>query len=205
MLYIIVADNKPFRSKCLSEVISQFSESEVITVDDTLMNLLDLEQFLYPSLFSFGVPIVHGRFLLDNNEIDTILAKKLSASPTIFIFEEIVLPKDTANVLKKAGAILHEGQSTKIKKPKEDIFAATLCITAKDKKSRWLAYRSALEKQPIEAILGILYWKVRTLAIKEPTIGKYGNLYRELLEAQARAWRTGAPLETLIEKVILSQ
>ncbi len=205
MLHIIVADNKPYRAERVAEVIRLFEESEIISVDDAMVTLPDLEQFLYPSLFAVEVPIVHGRFFLESTMVDESFAKQLAASPTVFIFEELALPAAQLTMLKKSGATIHAGEKTKAKKPASDIFAATACITAKDKKSRWLAYRAAVEEQPVEAILGILYWKVRTLAAKENPTGKHALLYRALLEAQSRAWRTGAPLEALIEKVILTQ
>jgi hypothetical protein len=205
MLYVIVADNKAARGEHSAQVIAQFSESEVITLDDTMLSLADLEQFLYPSLFSTDVPIVHGRFLLADVEIEKEFAASLAASPTVFMFEELALPAATVTMLKKAGATVHVGEKQKRTAPADDLFAATACITAKDKKSRWLAYRSAVEKQPIEAILGILYWKLRTLAAQGSAGNSYEKLYGQMLEAQAKAWRSGAPLDALIEKVILEQ
>lgn len=205
MLYLIVADNKPYRTSRASEIIAAFPNSEIISVDDAMLALEELEQFLHPSLFVADVPIIHARFLLEGKDIGAAFAKQLVASPTVFLFEELGMPAATMAALKKYGATVHAGEKTKAKKPADDIFAATACITAKDKKSRWLAYRSAVAKQPIEAILGILYWKVRTLAAKEGNGGAYAKLYGDMLEAQSRAWRTGASLEALIEKVILMQ
>jgi hypothetical protein len=205
MLYLVVADNKPYRAKRASEIISTFPNAEIISVDDAMMALEDLEQFLHPSLFVADAPIIHARFLLEGNDIDVRFARQLVASPTVFLFEELAMPTAALTALKKYGATVYAGEKTKAKKPAEDIFAATACITAKDKKARWLAYRAAVTKQPIEAILGILYWKVRTLAAKEGKGGTYARLYGEMLDAQSRAWRTGAPLEALIEKVILMQ
>jgi len=204
MLFVIVGDNKKIRKEKLGEVLQPFSESEIILYDDTAGNLEDMEQYLYPSLFSLSAPIVHAQFML-SSDISTDFYKKLSASPTVFIFEEITLPTTLVTTLKKSGAIAHVTEKSKDKKEQSDIFAATLCITAKDKKSRWLAFRSAMEKHPVEAILGILYWKVRSMASKEKSGGQYEKLYHELLDAQSRAWRSGAPLEALIEKVILTQ
>ena len=45
--------------------------------------------------------------------------------------------------------------------------------------------------------------KIRTLAAKGAPGNEYEALYSKFLEAQSRAWRSGAPLEALIEKVIL--
>lgn len=203
MLYVIIGDNKEVRGTQIAETIAAFEDSELITVDDSVMSLADLEQFLYPSLFSSEVPIVHGKFLLADEGIELSFAKSLAASPTVFLFEELALPASMVTTLKKAGAIVHSGEKKKKAAAADDLFAATAAITGADKKARWLAYRNAVEKQPIEAILGILYWKLRTLASKAPAGNKYELLYRNMLEAHARAWRSGAPLEALIEKVIV--
>ncbi len=203
MIHVILGNNKEERATHLNEIVSQFQESEVIAIDDTTMQLLDLEQFLFPSLFSIGTPIIHARFILDANEIDTAMIKKLSASPTVFVFEEFTLSTPTITKLKSGGAIIRSTKIIKEKKQVNDIFAVTACLTAKDKKTRWLAYRSATQEQPIEAILGILYWKLRTLASKEQKEGDYTRLYRAMITAHAYAWKTGAPLELVIEKIIL--
>lgn len=203
MVFLIISDNKSFRKKRLGEILEPLTESEIILFDDAVGELADLEQYLYPSLFSEVAPIIHAQFVLDET-VSSEGLKKLIASPTIFILEELTLPSTTVTLFKKCGAIIHATEKQKIKKQDSDIFSATACITATDKKSRWLAYRSAIEKHSIEAILGILYWKVRTLATKGQSGNEYEVLYVRLLDAQSRAWQTGAPLEALIEKVILT-
>lgn len=203
MLFIIVGDNKTFRKEKLDEILEPFTESERIVYTDTAGAVQDLEQFLYPSLFTISAPVVHAQFMF-SEAVTTELAKKLIASPTVFIFEEFELPSPTGTALKKNGAIIYAAEKSKARKIENDIFAAVACITAVDKKSRWLAYRSALENHSIEAILGILYWKVRTLAANGGADSPYLRLYSKLLEAHARAWQSGAPLAALIERVILS-
>lgn len=203
MVYLLVADNRAFRAEKVADIVARCEESELITLDDTSMQLPDLEQFLFPSLFSLEVPIVLARFLLAGEEHQMPFIKKLVASPTIFVFEEIDLPAPAIALFKKAGALVHAKEKQKSNKPAKDLFAVAKCLTEKDKKSRWLAYRAAVEEQPIEAIIGILYWKARSLAAKGAAGNEYEKIYRELLLAQAKAWKSGAPLEALIEKVIL--
>ncbi len=53
------------------------------------------------------------------------------------------------------------------KAKKESLFAVTSLITLPNKKDRWLAYQKAVAQYPIEAILGMLYWKVRDMVMKE--------------------------------------
>lgn len=205
MIAVVIAENKGYRSARVAEIISEFPNAEILSIDDTMLSFDTLEQFLHPSLFVADAPIVHVRFFLSTNPIESMLTKKLAASPTLYVFEEFSLPTPIITLLKKEGALIHAEEKKGAKKASDDFFAVTACITAKDKKARWLAYRSAIEKQPIEALLGILYWKLRTLAAKEKKGGTYTTLYTQMLEAHARAWQTNTPLEVLIEKVILTQ
>ena len=205
MLYVVFAEKKEDREKILLGIQDAHKGGERIVLNDAEISFSDLEQFLYPSLFSMSTPIVHARFFLERTEADDELIKKMIASPTIFIFEEFTLQKTTEKKMSTLGALVSTSETKKTKKNSPDVFAVTGCLTAKDKKSRWLIYRSAVEQQPIEAILGILYWKVRTLASKEKKGNRYEVLYRAMLQAQMKAWRTGAPLDVLIEKIILEQ
>lgn len=203
MLYIVATDNKEERHRHIVAIKKRHEGSEHIFVEDVMISLEELEQFLYPSLFSIAVPLVHGKFFLDRWTLDEATIKKFVSSPTIFVFEELSLLKATMTLFEKAGAQLFTGTKQNIKKKEGDIFAVTACITAKDKKSRWLAYRLAMETQSIESLLGVLYWKIRSLASKAAPGNEYERLYRRMLDAQMRAWRTGAPLDALIEKIIL--
>ncbi len=207
MLTIVVADTKPFRAARIAEMIRTYGDSEVIMLDDTLSTVADLEQYLYPSLFTLNAPIVHTRFILDNKEKDLspVLMRKLMASPTIFIFEELSLSKPFITSLKKQGVEVHlDDVQKKPAADKGNLFGVTSLITVQNKKDRWLAYNKAIEQYPIEAILGMFYWKVRDMALKEKDInGQYHTLYTKMLEAHASAWREGTPLALAIEKVLL--
>ncbi len=205
MIYLIVSDNKDVRNSHISGIVSGSEYSEVFSFDDTFGGILDLEQYLFPSLFSIAPPIIHIRFMLEADSLSPIFIKKLLASPTMFLFEEMNLAAPVITMLKKSGAIVHSESKTKQIKKTSDIFGATLAITAKDKKSRWIAYRNALKDHPIEAIIGILYWKVRDLASKNlKEKENYILLYKNLLSSHAMAWQSGTPLELAVEKVILT-
>jgi hypothetical protein len=204
MLYIVVSDDKAYRHARVSEIVGVFADSDIITLDDTLVVLEELEQYLYPSLFTIASPIVHARFMLDAEAMHPTFAKKLAASPTIFVFEEIVVPGAVLTAMKKHGAIVHDEAVKKTAAPRADMFASTAALTAPNKKDRWLAYQSAIGQHAIEAILGILYWKVRDLMLKGKDREKWEAIYRSMIDAHARAWQTGSPLTLAIEKVILS-
>lgn len=204
MLVLVVADNRTVRTKHLAQCIP--AGSEILPYDDTYGSVLDLEQYLYPSLFTLTPPVIHVKFMLESAAMSTDLMKKMIASPSVFVFEELALPTSLITAFKKAGALVHLAEKSPKTAKANDLFGATLAITAKDKKSRWMAYQSALAHHPVEAIIGILYWKIRDLISKNPKEKQsHLALYTALIEAHARAWQTGTPLALAIEKVLLTQ
>ncbi len=206
MLVLIVAESKTVRAtqRASCEVLSTHT-GEIVVIDDSTGGVVELEQYIYPSLFTIGTPLVHARFVLSGENISSELASKLIASPTIFLLEEFSVPAPFVTTLKKKGAIVHIDKTSTTKQSKSDIFAATKILTAANKKDRWLAYQQVLEEHPIEAILGILYWKVRDLLQTSSDKQKWKEYYQSLLLAHAHAWQTGAPLALVIEKVILTK
>lgn len=205
MLVIIVADSRPFRKTHLDALVAQYSPSEIIAFDDVLLSIADLEQYVYPSLFSIDTPFIHAQFVLEAKEKDVtaVLLKKLIASPSMFVFEELTLSKPFLTNAKKQGAVIHADDKPKSAAKQESLFSITSLITL-PKKERWMAYQKAVGQYPIEAILGMLYWKVRDLALKERNDdGTYHVLYAAMLEAHASAWQHGTPLALAIEKVLL--
>lgn len=207
MLVVVISQSKSFRKQCIEKVCS--ASSEKVVIDDTLVSLVDLEQYIYPSLFSEGMPVVQGQFMLESHhaEMTEDFAKKLIASPTVFIFEELDLPAAVTKMLQKFGAVIESFEEKKVtKKTDGDLFGTASAIVVGDKKKRWLDLQCALELFPIEAILGIMYWKVRDQMLKSAGVKKeeYRTLYKALLQAHAQSWQKGVPLPLMIEKVLLS-
>lgn len=202
MLVVVVSDTKTFRKECIAPLCAK--QSDVVMIDDAVSSLADLEHYLYPSLFSATTPVVHAQFMLENNvaEMTALFAKRLAASPTVFIFEEFSLPAPALTLLKKHGAIVHAQSASKIGKKGPDLFALASAIIAPNKKDAWINYQAAIALQPIEALLGIMYWKVRDMMIKTKK-EEYKTLYENLLRAHTKAWQTNTPLELMIEKVLL--
>ena len=208
MLYLIVSNTAASRRLHIEKIVESISGSEVLLYDETYGALADLEQYFYPSLFTSTPPIVQVKFMVasDTDIVTAPFLKKLRMSSTIFLFEEMTVPSPLITLFKKSGASVHEGEKIPTVKKEGDIFMVTKALTAPDKKSRWMAYRASLETHAIEAIIGILYWKIRDMVVKNPKEKKkYLSLYEALLHAHALAWETGAPLELMIEKVILMQ
>ena len=122
MLTLIVADTKSFRKSHLNALVEEFSPNEIITFDDTLLAVSDLEQYIFPSLFNNGTSFIHAQFILDTKEKDltAILLKKLIASPTMFVFEELVVSKPFLTNAKKQGAVVHVEEKIKSTKQEND-------------------------------------------------------------------------------------
>lgn len=204
MFVVAVSDTKSFRKDCANNICGDLDR---IFLDDTLSSIFDLEQYLYPSLFETQTPIVYAQFMLEGKgfELTADFIKKLSASPTIFFFEEFSLPTTFITTLKKNGALIHTHTEKKPTKKTDDIFSLASSIITFDKKSSWLNFQKAVDKQPVEALLGIMYWKVRDMMLKNPkNFNQYKKLYTELLQAHMKSWRTNTPLKFLIEKVLLT-
>ncbi len=121
MLTIVVADSKSFRTARIASIVAEYVPDEIIMFDDTLMNVIDLEQYLYPSLFSNTAPLIHTKFILDAKEKDltALLLKKLIASPTVFVFEELQVSKPFLTAAKKQGATVHSPPPLKLWRAKQ--------------------------------------------------------------------------------------
>jgi hypothetical protein len=204
MIEVIVSANKEWRNK-QKEKSLQKNKGEIIYLDDTKANILDLKEYAFPSLFSIGTPMVFSSFLLDEyqKDLSTNLLKTLLSSPTLFIFEEISLPRSVIKTLEKEGAIVFEQKEEK-KAPKANtIFAVTNALTAPNKKDRWLSYQASRQEHSAEALIGILYWKLRQLIDNNSNKKHFLELYRSLMLAQKESWQKGFSLDLAIEKVIL--
>lgn len=201
MIVVTISDKKEYRKKCSL----QYCKGNEIFVDNDVMQIFDLEQYIYPSLFEENIPVVYAKFMIEDNHKDISLdfIKKLAASPTTFFFEEISLLKETIKILEKSGAVIYLDKEKKEIKQKDNLFSIASSIVSENKKTSWLNYQKAIGEHSIESILGILYWKVRDMMLKNPDNKFYRNFYKDLLSAHSSAWLNGIPLDLSIEKVIL--
>jgi hypothetical protein len=202
MLQLIIGTDTDKRIQKRNSIFAEL-KSEVIVLDDVNTTNENLEEYIYPSLFSIGTPVVHGRFILENGPIiNKDLIQKLVSSPTIFVLEEFSIPTPLLKSFEKEGAIIHQYKtlpSTQI----NTIFEVTNAITAQSKKDRWLAWQKAKIDNSAEALIGILYWKLKQLIDKNPKDINIKKIYQSLMLAQKNAWQRGTPLDLSIEKVIL--
>lgn len=203
MIALVISPEPQFRRAQCASLIDSHTDREYLVCDDTMLTAGELVQYAVPSLFATAPLLIHAKFLLADSDLADTTLDTLAESDTIFLCEEYALPAALIKKIQSRGATLAQEKGvSKSTSSRSTIFSAAECLTAKDKKSRWLAYRSAMNEHAIEAVLPILYWKLRTL-IPTDRSGKYRTLYRDLITAQERAWTIGAPLEALVEKVIL--
>ncbi len=204
MLHIIISTDVQDR---ISKRKKLFSGGEMILLDDMTADFSALEQYAFPSLFSLAKPVVHGRYLIEAyaDQIKKELLETLVKSPTLFILEERSLGTPVLKVLEKSGAIVQNEKPPKAQAKQTTIFSVTNALTASSKKDRWLSYRRALEEHAVEAIMGILYWKLRSLIESSSKKKVFQDTYTALMQAHKKSWQKGFPLELAIEKAILEQ
>jgi hypothetical protein len=210
MIQIIIGADVETRIKKRNNLLLKISPTggdDVIFLDDMSADIALLERYAFPSLFSISSPVVYARYLLEQyqDQLTKELLKTLVASPTFFLLEERSVPAVFLKNLEKAGAIIHLDKPVKSLPKQTTIFNVTNAITSKSKKDRWLSYRKALEEHPVEAIIGILYWKLRQLIEGSPKNQDFKIMYSAFMKAHKTAWQKGFPLELAIEKVILEQ
>lgn len=210
MIELIIGTDTDLRAKKRSSILH--NAIDVVVLDDMTGSVARLEHYAYPSLFSIGAPVVHAKFLLEtsSSELTKELLKTLIGSPTLFILEEHAVIAATVKLIEKEGGIIHQATPIKQVAKPNTIFGVTNAITASSKKERWLAYQKASTEHAPEALIGVLYWKLRQL-IETPTEKnsakntQYKELYRALMHAQKEAWQKGFPLSLAIEKVLIQQ
>ena len=207
MIEIIVGIDKDLRTKKRQEVLANFV-GEVISLSDIDGSLSTLETYIYPSLFSVIPPVVLATYLIEDEEpgLTKEFLKKVISSPTVFILEEKSLPAALVKLVEKEGGFVHQTKGEKKVAKISTIFNVADALILQSKKERWLAYQKARGEHSAEAIVGILYWKLRQLVEgTRADSSRYKEMYRNLIQAHKTAWQKGFPLELAIEKVILER
>ena len=209
MLLLVISPKQPLRKKVIETFLADMSQVEVTHIDDSMMTLSDLEEYAYPSLFSVTIPVISTLFLLQEGKWESAVLPKLVASPTLFILQEMSMKVTDKKLFEKAGAkiLLHdEGKELKEKKFSPVFNIASVICTAPDKKSRWLALTEGLQTESAEALIGIIYWKLRQLIASDAKkTSDYKKLYQAFMSAHSDAWQKGTVLALGMEKVILQK
>lgn len=203
MIEIILSESFEERSKKKSSIVSSH-KGEIIVIDRDDFHFDLLEDYAYPSLFVTTNFLVYSKYLLGSStDLRKELIKVLVSSPTLFVLEERKISANILKSLEKEGAIVHSFKNQKAINKKNNIFSVTNAITAPLKKDRWLAFQKSLQEHSAEALIGILYWKLKSLIDENKSSEKFKDFYTRLMVAQKQSWQKGTPLSLAIEKVIL--
>lgn len=204
MLHIIVSESLEARKEKRGALLSGALPD--VALDDSSASFDDLLSYAFPSLFFLANPFVHAKFLFEKKEAPILpeTIQTLVSSPTIFILEERLVPASEKKLFEKHGAYIYEYKSNAQKKDEGNIFSITGVITLSNKKDRWMLFQKHMQEHSAEALIGILFWKLKQLLeTSSPKALYYKKFYTLLMQAQQTAWKGNTPLALLIEKVIL--
>lgn len=210
MLCVIVGDTKEYRKKIITKIINttETSPEGVIVLTDNDGDITRLQEYLYPSLFSSDLPVVHAKYILSISELYKKNIEELHSSPTLYLLEEISITTEQKKMLHSVlGDHLYiEEKKQKNKIEKSSPFGFIDILEKKSKKDIWVAYNTLLSQGTIESAMGIILWGVRKLALQKGAQQKeFQKLYHNLMHAYAQARTYNVPLSLMIEKVLLQK
>lgn len=200
MLVLIVGSDIDSRKKALAKYLT----TEFLTVDDTNHTFDELEKYVFPSLFSTEPALIHGKFLLGGVVPTVEKINKLFTSPTMFVLEEVSITTEQKKLFEK-NKVEIVVENSKKKEIKNTLFDVANIFTIKSKKDRWMYFSKIKEEHVMESLMGIFYWKLKTLSNTTNLEQKkyFKNVYKKLITAHKTSWQKGIPLSILVEKVIL--
>jgi hypothetical protein len=199
MISILVSTDTALRLKRRTSL--EKAHPHAIVLDDASITADVLRAHAYPSLFEEGASVVIVSFALETIELTKQLLETLSASPTQFFFLERSLAADAKKLLSKYGSV--EILDAKVTKKAPSLFYdASAVVLESNKLKRWQKLQTLLQSEVPEAFIGILYWKLRDMAVKGNASSK--TMYDALITAHSEAWINGTPLSNAIEKVLLT-
>ncbi len=129
--------------------------------------------------------------------------KEIGESENIFIILEGKLDKATAaKIEKKAEKTLHFELEEQVAKPTYNAFALADAFGKKNKREAWILYRKSIDMgEAPEALHGMIFWKVKTLALAGADMTK---TLEDLVVLYHDARRGKHELETGLEAFLLA-
>lgn len=135
--------------------------------------------------------------------------KEISESENIFILLEGKLDKATiTKIEKKAEKSQEFALAEKKEKETFSAFALADAFGQRNKKDAWVLYRNAIDKgEAVEALHGMLFWKVKTMLLNS-IFGVYSKeelifLADKLITIYHESRRGGCELEIAMEKFLI--
>lgn len=173
MLYLIYGTSATKRHQTRQDLFVKLgiAPSSVVSKSANESSRVELEQVaggssLFDEQISLSLEYPFSQELFGEMVLD--FAPQLTASGNSIFIIERELTRDIVRSLEKSGAQVFLCDEPKESKKKEfNIFSLTDAFSAKDKKGTWLLYREAiLHEQAPEAIIGVLFWAVKNMFVK---------------------------------------
>jgi hypothetical protein len=200
MIEVFIAFDASLRQKKKAELLKKYPAA--ILIDETRATSDTIRAHAYPSLFEPVQTVVIATDVITTIDTDVTLLKELAASPSVFYMFERALSTDIKKTLSKFGSVTVL-DTKPVQKTQSSLFTeASALVSQPNKLKRWQQFQQLLQTQVPEAFIGIMYWKLRDMALKGNASSK--AMYDALITAHADAWIHGVPLAGAIEKVLLS-
>jgi len=201
---------------------ARITEEEAETVD--IGDLLATRGLFYPK----SIIVLDGLLQVARMREEILsLGKDMAESEHVFFIVERSVSAPVLEKLKKSADKVERHDTSEIKKRKGGVFALSDAFFRRDAKEMWISYQKALIKgEKPEAILGILFWGAKAMALAEaasseesglkPFVygkaksarGRYAqdeftHLLRGLAVLPHEARRSGEGIEYALERFIL--
>lgn len=207
MIYILVGGDTKNKSFYIKELTKN---SESFFVREEQMDRALIMSYCYNvNLFNISPSIIMENVLSD----DEINLKGddlnfLKKSETIFIFKEDKLLKTVQDKYRKYAEIKIFEEKKSFIKEKFNVFGITDAYANKDKIGTWSIYNEALKNgvEP-EAIVGVLFWKIKTMILANPSISNKNELKHrssEIINLYHKAHKGEIELSIGLEQFILT-
>ncbi|NVN97132.1 hypothetical protein HXX01_02775 [Candidatus Nomurabacteria bacterium] len=207
MIYILVGGDTKNKNFYIKELTKN---SESFFVRDEEMDRALIMSYSYNvNLFNISPAIIMENVLSDKEvNLRTDDLEFLKKSGTIFIFKEDKLLKTLQDKYKKYAEIKTFEDKKVFGKEKFNVFSITDAYVRKDKIGAWSLYNEAIKKgvEP-EAIAGVLFWKIKTLLLANPSGKIKDDLKKQssnIISLYHKAHRGETDLSIGIEQFILT-
>lgn len=158
------------------------------------------------SLFGDGEVYILDSVLNEENNFIFKNIKRIQSSSNVFIFNEEYLTKSTLSKVEKFAERVFCFDEIKKTLERFNIFSLTNALGARDKKTLWVLLQIALREESPEAIVGVLFWKIKDMLLKGSgkfTTEEVKTLSLKLATLLVDARRKNLDSEIELEKFIL--
>jgi len=207
MIYILVGGDTKNKNIYIKELTKN---SESFFVKEEKMDRALIMSYCYNvNLFNLSPSIIMENVLgADEINLKVDDLNFLKKSETIFIFKEDKLLKTLQDKYKKYAEIKIFEDKKSFVKEKFNVFGITDAYIKRDKIGAWSLYNEAIREgvEP-EAIAGVLFWKIKTMLLANPSQKIKDELKRqssEIITLYHNAHRGEIDLSIGLEQFILT-